>query len=559
MSTPQFRAGSTASEPAPDYSPTATEPDELHATSEPEGLHSSRAPVIHTKGAEHRPKPRPKPEIHRLLPQSADAEKGIIGSFLLAPREVGALCVRKGIYPGHFHIPTYRLVFDFLLEMHHEHEPIDIITLTQRLKDAGQLEAAGGPGEISELFTFLPTAANVETYIETLEEKYVLREIVSMGHEAVRRGHEEQDNLPTLLADLGTRVTALAQSRKTKSIRELLAERAFDVDNPPPPEPAIFGLAGVEICHAGNLTVIEAHVKAGKSATIGGGLASTFASLEADCLGWRSDGNPKGYAVLHFDTEQSRGDHYNLICRALARDERSRPPAWLQSFCFTGVSLAELHLAIETAIADSVAKFGGVHSIWLDGGADLVKSPNDEEEAFTFVRQLQGRAISLACPIIVVLHLNPGDTGKSRGHLGSELNRKAETVLRVTKDEHEVSKVETKWFRHAPIPAKDAPCFAWSDEQGRHVSIATERRAEAGADMGANKKLVAAVWRGNPGRLIKYEELVLEVMRRLEISKSTAKRKIGSIQELNLVEKAPGGIGYILTEEGSKCCEPDER
>jgi hypothetical protein len=77
-----------------------------------------------------------------------------------------------------------------------------------------------------------------------------------------------------------------------------------------------------------------------------------------------------------------------------------------------------MQAAIEVAIQNALHKFGGVHSIWLDGFADFVQSVNDEQEAFGLVRFLHSLAVTHQCPIIGVVHLNPGDTGKSRGHLG---------------------------------------------------------------------------------------------------------------------------------------------
>ena len=344
----------------------------------------------------------------------------------------------------------------------------------------------------------------------------------------------------------------------TNGILARLAEVIFDVSKPPPDEPVVFSIADVEICHPGNITVIEAHLKAGKSAFVSAGIASIFAPEGVDCLGWRSDANPRDGAVLHFDTEQSRGDRHRLVARALTRAGRSTQPVCLKSYCLTGWDCADMQAAVEAAVAGAVAKLGGVHSLWLDGAADLVQSPNDEQEAFAFVRWLQSLAIAHACPVIVVLHLNPGDTGKSRGHLGSELNRKAEAVLRLTKDANEISTVATQWTRHAPILKRNAPCFAWSDEKGCHMAAASAGDSKDASELAEARKIIAAVWRDDRQAVRKYQELVQAVVHYLEKSEATAKRKIGFMQKMILLKKAPGGAGYVLTAEGSKCCEPDE-
>jgi hypothetical protein len=345
---------------------------------------------------------------------------------------------------------------------------------------------------------------------------------------------------------------------ETSGILARLAEVVFDASKPPPDEPVVFSIAGVEICHPGNITVIEAHLKAGKSAFVSAGIASIFAPAGVDCLGWRSDANPRDGAVLHLDTEQSRGDHHRLVARALTRAGRSSKPECLTSYCLTGWGCADMQAAVESAIAQAVAKFGGVHSLWLDGAADLVQSPNDEREAFAFVRWLQSLAIAHRCPVIVVLHLNPGDAGKSRGHLGSELNRKAEAVLRLTKDANDLSSVTTQWTRHAPILKRNAPCFAWSDENGRHMTVASAGDTKDASELAEVGKIIAAVWRDDRKAVRKHHELVQAVAHHLEKSDATAKRKIGFMQRMNLVKKAGGGVGYVLTAEGSQYCEPDE-
>ena len=103
------------------------------------------------------------PDPHRLLPQSPDAEKGVLSSFLIAPREIGGLCAEKQVTKEHFAIPSHALIYETLLGMWDKNEPIDFITLTQLLRDRSHLDSCGGAAFVTELFTFLPTAANAPT------------------------------------------------------------------------------------------------------------------------------------------------------------------------------------------------------------------------------------------------------------------------------------------------------------------------------------------------------------------------------------------------------------
>src|ERR1700678_1248022 len=75
------------------------------------------------------------PDIHRLLPQSPDAEKGVLCCFLLNPREIGGLCVERGVAAEWFHIPAHAGVYAVLLELWNAAKAIDFITLTQVLRD----------------------------------------------------------------------------------------------------------------------------------------------------------------------------------------------------------------------------------------------------------------------------------------------------------------------------------------------------------------------------------------------------------------------------------------
>jgi len=153
------------------------------------------------------------PDVHRMLPQAPDAEQGVLSSFLLAPREVGALCAEKQIHAEHFHHPAHGIIYTQLLEMWDKNRPIDFITLTQELRDRSLLDQAGGAAFVTSLFTFLPTAANASYYIVIVQEKYTLREVIRVCTEYAARSYDEQDNVPNLLDDVETKIFAIAQER----------------------------------------------------------------------------------------------------------------------------------------------------------------------------------------------------------------------------------------------------------------------------------------------------------------------------------------------------------
>lgn len=158
---------------------------------------------------ESRPRDPYLPEIFRLLPQAPDAERGLLCSFLLAPREIGSLCAEKGITPDWMHLPSHAGILRRLIELWDGNKPIDLISLTQYLRDCGELDQVGGAAFITDLSCFLPTAANAPYYVEILQEKVLLREIIKVCTEHAARGYDEQDQVPELLESLEKKVLGI--------------------------------------------------------------------------------------------------------------------------------------------------------------------------------------------------------------------------------------------------------------------------------------------------------------------------------------------------------------
>ena len=154
-------------------------------------------------------------------------------SFLLMPREIGGLCAEKQITPEHFHIPAHGELYKVLLELWDAGKPIDFIILTELLRDRQRLDQVGGAAYVTELFTFLPTSANVGYYLEIVQEKHTLREIIKVCTEYAARSYDEQDNVPNLLDNVEGKIFAIAQDRfkdKTASMKEQVMQAIPDIE-----------------------------------------------------------------------------------------------------------------------------------------------------------------------------------------------------------------------------------------------------------------------------------------------------------------------------------------
>src|SRR3954468_10318129 len=83
-----------------------------------------------------------------LPPQSLEAEQSVLGAVLLSDQTMYALVIDIALKPEDFYRPSHALIFEAMLALYGEAEPIDKLTVTEKLKQAGKLEAAGGAAAI---------------------------------------------------------------------------------------------------------------------------------------------------------------------------------------------------------------------------------------------------------------------------------------------------------------------------------------------------------------------------------------------------------------------------
>jgi len=151
-------------------------------------------------------------DIHRSPPHSLEAEQGVLGSMLISPRETISECVEK-INEEYFYVPAHQTIYNLLVDLWNAGQAIDLITFTQVLRDRNLLETVGGAAFVTSLFTFVPTAANVQYYLDIVRDKYILREIITAATESVRRAYEEQDEVNNLLDEVEQRIFAVGEDR----------------------------------------------------------------------------------------------------------------------------------------------------------------------------------------------------------------------------------------------------------------------------------------------------------------------------------------------------------
>ncbi|MFZ9938133.1 MAG: hypothetical protein ACO3JG_13910 [Luteolibacter sp.] len=353
----------------------------------------------------------------------------------------------------------------------------------------------------------------------------------------IRQAIEADEEVGGLLAELRD----IENESASGSIGDMLAARSFNFEMQPEKPVPIFRLAERPLCTAGNITNIQAPPKAGKSAVVDAMLAAVFAGNRQgpDTLNFSAE-NPQGLALLHLDTEQSRFDADALVRRAIRRAGIAEPPEWFHSFSLADLGIRERREALRYIMDEAAKVHGGVFAVMVDGIGDLCADPNDSEEAFDLVHEMHALAIRHDCTIATVLHENPGsESGKTRGHLGSQLERKAETNLRLAKDKDGVTTIWAERARHLYLPKEQGPCFAWSDEHRMHVSVGTAGEIRQAANRQKMESEADAAFGG--AESMQYADLWHAIGDALDLKERAAKKRVQSWLAAGVIRKDVAG------------------
>jgi len=153
-------------------------------------------------------------KIDRLPPHSLEAEQGVLGSIFLLPNECMAEAIEK-LKTGSevFYDLRHRTIYEVLVEMYDRKEPIDSITVSQRLKDRQQLEAVGGGAFLSSLPDGVPSAANIGFYLNVIREKYILRRMIQTCTGVVSRVYDHEGEVDGLLDEVERDILHISEER----------------------------------------------------------------------------------------------------------------------------------------------------------------------------------------------------------------------------------------------------------------------------------------------------------------------------------------------------------
>ena len=342
--------------------------------------------------------------------------------------------------------------------------------------------------------------------------------------------------------DLTSLLTDKLSSIYTHTIM-MLQSCEIDYENPPDASKSIVAVNGVPLGTQDNLLCITGGEGTGKSNYVAAILTGTLGTerLPAErTLGLEITPNPNGLAVLHYDTEQSEAQLHKNLGKTLQRASLKNVPKFYHSLYLASLSRKDRLKLIRESMDLFYHKHGGIHLVVIDGIADLIRSANDETESIAIVDELYRLAGIYNTCIICVLHFVPNGI-KLRGHIGSELQRKAAGILSIEKDDNpEYSVVKALKVRDGSPLDVPMMLFGWDKAEDMHVYRGEKSKEDK--EKRKTDELIAVVKETfrNSFKLT-YQELCEVLMRKMEIKDRTAKKYIAYMKEQRILAQDTNG------------------
>lgn len=145
----------------------------------------------------------------KLPPQNIDAEKSVLGALMLDKDAI--IRVANLIRLGDFYKDIHNIIYETMLDLYEKREPIDVLSLSNRLEEKGQLEKIGGSSYLATLVNTVPSSSNVSHYAKVVQKKSTLRKLIETASEIVELGYHEEEDVDKLLDEAEQKLFAVSQ------------------------------------------------------------------------------------------------------------------------------------------------------------------------------------------------------------------------------------------------------------------------------------------------------------------------------------------------------------
>jgi len=153
--------------------------------------------------------------IDKLPPQNIPAEKSLLGCLMIDQDAIYK--VADFLQIQDFYKPIHQIIFESIVELFSKREPVDLLSISSKLSEYGKLEEIGGAGYLTDLINTVPTASNVLHYAKIIQDKRVLRDLISAGYDISNLALQETESIDVLLDRAEKRIFSIAQKSLSQS------------------------------------------------------------------------------------------------------------------------------------------------------------------------------------------------------------------------------------------------------------------------------------------------------------------------------------------------------
>lgn len=156
-----------------------------------------------------------------IPPQNTDAEASLLGALLIDSDAI--VKIADLVSSNDFYDPRHQRIYEAIDQLYEKHSPIDVLTLSDQLKNSGFLDFVGGATYLTELTNYVPTASHVEQYAEIVAQKALRRRLIKASQDIITLGYDEARNLRELIEEAESSLFEVSQRHVKQDVTSLEA------------------------------------------------------------------------------------------------------------------------------------------------------------------------------------------------------------------------------------------------------------------------------------------------------------------------------------------------
>lgn len=170
--------------------------------------------VTHFQPSDNQPRRKSDPAATRRVPYYVDMEQALLGAVILeGGSETMAQCVQERVSDRCFYNARHQLIYKAMMDLYEAQNPIDEITLGDRLRQRGTFEDAGGDAYLVELSNRIDSHANFAYYIQRIRDAFLLRELIRISNETIEGAYDETQDVTAFIEKTEQNVFAISEDR----------------------------------------------------------------------------------------------------------------------------------------------------------------------------------------------------------------------------------------------------------------------------------------------------------------------------------------------------------